>query len=469
MNTDDNGVRRLRRLLSQIIDQTANDQEFAELAALLAERPELHGEYLRMMQAEAALDELYARMQASDVARLGEALAMHPSDVIAGLAAPPSEPNRRTTPAQPSRPGRLSQLTADRLAAAGRRAWWALAAALLIAAFGYAVWPRSYGTLVAANDALWKSGSHCELGQALSKQWLELEAGAVQIAFRSAAVMKIEGPARFRLDGPGRCQLESGSGLAYVPVAARGFIVNTPTMHVVDLGTSFRVEVDDDGTTNLHVLEGVVEAAALSDDRATRLGAGEIAVVAAGGESGLQASGRESAFVRTSPRIAFRAKHPPALGPTGFRGDNRAYVFLERCNFTLPYDLSVNCATTGRHVQFGDIDGRLPAGERVDCYLIHSAPARKRHAVEGTVIFEGEILGIVADSDKLNATNDLFGSPWSLHCQHPERGLESIPDKNAELLEISPDRHTLRITMQTESVDQMRVLVRSVAADSLAE
>jgi hypothetical protein len=80
--------------------------------------------------------------------------------------------------------------------------------------------------------------------------------------------------------------------------------------------------------------------------------------------------------------------------------------------------------------------------------------------VEGTISFPGEILGIIASSDKLNSTNDLFSSPWSLRCQHPERGFEDAPDQNSDELSISPDRQTLSVKMRTQSIDQLRILVR---------
>lgn len=461
MTTDDKGVRRLRRLLSQIIDQAADESDFDELAALLAERPELQADYLHMMQAEAALDEIHSRFNLIEMLGGSHADNLRPADAIAGFATTATD-SKQSAPAESTpRRGWLTALQQLPSSVAGRTAWWSVAAALLVGAFSYAIWPKSYATLVAANDAVWKSGSHHELGERLGTGWMELEAGSVQIAFRSTAAMKIEGPARFRLDGSGHCQLERGAGLAYVPGAARGFSVDTPTMRVVDLGTSFRVEIDDAGTTNLHVLEGVVEATGPRRRDAIRLVAGEMAVAASGPEAILETYGKGSAPVRTSPRVAYRAKHPPALGPHGFRGDNRAYVFLERSQLALPYDVTVNCVTTGQHLRFNDTEGIVPVGERVDCFVIHSAPATGRHLVEGRIDFQGEILGVLADSDKLNATNELFGSPWSLRCQHPERGFENAPDENADQLSISADRRSLQIKVRTESVDQLRVLVRS--------
>jgi hypothetical protein len=97
----------------------------------------------------------------------------------------------------------------------------------------------------------------------------------------------------------------------------------------------------------------------------------------------------------------------------------------------------------------------------VDCYLLHSAPNLDRHAVKGSITFTGEVVGILATSDRLNATNGLFGTPWSLQCHHPERGLEDTPNKNADSIRISPDRRTIAVNFQTESIDQVRILVRS--------
>ena len=47
--------------------------------------------------------------------------------------------------------------------------------------------------------------------------------------------------------------------MAYVPDKNSGFKVDTPKTEVLDLGTEFGVSVEENGDTEIHVLEGLVE------------------------------------------------------------------------------------------------------------------------------------------------------------------------------------------------------------------
>ncbi len=89
---------------------------------------------------------------------------------------------------------------------------------------------------------------------------LEVKEGLAEIAFNSGARAFVEGPARLNIASENRVFLESGSLTAEVSPRAAGFTVNTPRMNVVDIGTRFGVRVCPEGETEVHVLEGIVEA-----------------------------------------------------------------------------------------------------------------------------------------------------------------------------------------------------------------
>lgn len=93
---------------------------------------------------------------------------------------------------------------------------------------------------------------------------LEIESGTAMISFNSGAAAIVEGPARLSLESNNRAFLQSGRITAEVPPAASGFTINTPRLNVVDIGTRFGVAVDENGDTELHVMEGVVEASRTS-------------------------------------------------------------------------------------------------------------------------------------------------------------------------------------------------------------
>jgi hypothetical protein len=94
---------------------------------------------------------------------------------------------------------------------------------------------------------------------------LRLEEGLVQLTFGSGAKVVVEGPSDFVISAPGQATLEVGKIAAVVPRSGRGYTILTPTAEVVDLGTEFGVEVDDTGSSEVHVFEGDVVARPRSD------------------------------------------------------------------------------------------------------------------------------------------------------------------------------------------------------------
>lgn len=94
----------------------------------------------------------------------------------------------------------------------------------------------------------------------ISNGLLELQSGVVEIAFNSGARVFLEGPAKLSVESENRAFLEAGNLTAEVNSHSTGFTINTPRMNIVDIGTRFGVKVDDTGDTEVHVMEGEVEA-----------------------------------------------------------------------------------------------------------------------------------------------------------------------------------------------------------------
>jgi hypothetical protein len=98
------------------------------------------------------------------------------------------------------------------------------------------------------------------VGEALPKGWVRLQHGTIEVAFRSGAIVHILGPALFGLDSPMRAFLEYGRVEVHAPDEARDFVIGTPAMDVVDLGTRFEMAVDQDSSEVLvDVIEGLVD------------------------------------------------------------------------------------------------------------------------------------------------------------------------------------------------------------------
>lgn len=103
----------------------------------------------------------------------------------------------------------------------------------------------------------------------ISNGVFEIESGVAEIAFNSGAKAFIEGPARLSVESDNRAFLEAGKLTAEVSEVSTGFTINTPRMNIVDIGTRFGVSVADSGDTEVHVMEGVVEASRSSGNSAS--------------------------------------------------------------------------------------------------------------------------------------------------------------------------------------------------------
>jgi hypothetical protein len=87
---------------------------------------------------------------------------------------------------------------------------------------------------------------------------LKLNAGLAQIEFLQGANVVLEGPVEFELTGPNEGALVLGKLRANVPKVAQGFSIDTPKGKVVDLGTEFGLNVEQDGVTEIYVYVGKV-------------------------------------------------------------------------------------------------------------------------------------------------------------------------------------------------------------------
>lgn len=340
----------------------------------------------------------------------------------------------------------------------GFRSQWkplAVAATLLL---GVVAWRLTlpFAHFVAVDDARWEGGETYAVGSQLGRGWLTLEQGNARLTFESGAMVSVQGPARFRARSSNGAEIEYGVVSVRTPESASGFRLKTPDYTVVDIGTGFRVSATESGASHLHVTEGRVEVYPGGSPEPLRLSAGQLAS-AAGPGTPLSVVDRVDPVCSESAE--YEAEHPASLAYNAYDHDDRIKVFLESYRRELSGVVRLNCTESGRHDRFDGVAARIEPGEVASTYLVHSAPTRRRHIVEGKITFPGRILGVVCSSDGLNATNESLGAGWSLQCAHPERGLESTPNRNGDYIWISPDRRSLSVVLKTESIDQLRVLV----------
>jgi hypothetical protein len=121
--------------------------------------------------------------------------------------------------------------------------------------------PLSVATVTNLRDAAPVPGQKpFALGQRVVRGSYAVASGSIELTFDCGAVVVLEGPARLTLESEYQARIERGRLRADVPRQAIGFLIETPRGTVRDLGTAFGVDVAQTGTTELHVLQGKVEA-----------------------------------------------------------------------------------------------------------------------------------------------------------------------------------------------------------------
>jgi len=152
----------------------------------------------------------------------------------------------------------------------------------------------------------------------LDHQYMLLE-GHIELLFPRGARTIFDAPAAFQLKSPEQVLVTFGNCSVYAPEGSEGFEVLTPSTHLIDRGTRFRVTVDEIGSSEVHVVEGLVEAIEETDR-----GRGQVQMVE--GEA-RHYSGSEAAFssAMTYSAVGYRKNLPDRLisfqGPLNSRGE----------------------------------------------------------------------------------------------------------------------------------------------------
>jgi hypothetical protein len=118
--------------------------------------------------------------------------------------------------------------------------------------------------LVNAQDCAWSGPG--PTGNLQAGRVLKIERGLAEIHFQCGARVVLEGPCVLELTSQRSARLVSGKLTARVPSSAAGFEVLSPEGRVIDRGTEFGV-LSDQGSTEVYVFKGQVEALPAAEDR----------------------------------------------------------------------------------------------------------------------------------------------------------------------------------------------------------
>ena len=120
-----------------------------------------------------------------------------------------------------------------------------------------------FARITQAENPVWKD-EQLAIGRLLGDRKLELISGVVEITFDSGATVTMSGPAQMTVVSANSALVDFGKVWADVPEPAIGFVIKTPTMRVVDLGTRFTVQVSESGESDVAVLKGEVRVGTTS-------------------------------------------------------------------------------------------------------------------------------------------------------------------------------------------------------------
>lgn len=343
------------------------------------------------------------------------------------------------------------------------------------------VQPEYVARLTRMIDCQWAEGSlapmpgvHLRAGRQL-----ELVEGLAEIEFKCGTVVILESPATFQPESENVGFLQIGKLTALVPERARGFVIQSPNITVVDLGTEFAVHVEKAGASEVYVFQGEVEVEFTQQTTIKqRLVAGTAARFAASGTEVTRMPTDAKRFkrsrqivagvLRVSGAVEFLETAPKSLAPGRLEDDRAVFLFLERENVALPQEIQGVIVSPRGRTLTREVRAAVPAGTRVDSYLLHFDPkgvsksSSGKHAA-GSVTFSRPVLGIIVDDGSLDASDGVFGRAGTITpAKKTVRGCEPGSLQSTDRFALSADRHVLKLDLRAAgAIDQARVLVAS--------
>ncbi|MFY9254166.1 MAG: FecR domain-containing protein [Fuerstiella sp.] len=320
-------------------------------------------------------------------------------------------------------------------------------------------------------------------GQQVMSGQLSLDRGLVRLDFVNGASLAIEGPAKIEIVDEMRVVLLRGVVTARISASAIGFVVNTKTAHVVDLGTAFGVSVGDDGTTDVCVFEGEVSVNKKDSESSqpTRVREGQ-AVRASEQSPTIDSTDYEvalfenawpvnSGVLQTTGSIRF-VSPGPNFHPGNYEDNEHIVVFPERSGFIPEDAIRVDMVDPGEYAKSDYRDKPvLPSGQRLTSYLLQldaypeGKNPNRRRSVRGQITFANPIAGVITATRLLKESEIIFGNP---DVEYPTaREVEPRPEGDErpgfDSLILAADRRTLFVELQENPghLDQVRVLIEA--------
>lgn len=323
-----------------------------------------------------------------------------------------------------------------------------------------------------------------DVGDRLGAELIEINSGLIRLLFDDGVEVTLQGPARYELNALGRTRLHAGLLTATVPPGAEGFLVDTPTAEVVDLGTVFGVQLVDDGVARVSVFDGEVEVTPTDGNTKSLVQEGE--TVHIGDDREVESSAFDtvsfekiwpvaSGIAGSSGAFRFAPPWPRRMGMV--QSDSEIFVLPEGYPQTLDEPLRLNATSAGSFRVAADLtDSELPALSRVKSFLLQFKPIDRRPGnagspsnrtdahelkrIVGDITFDQPVLGLIIRGADLRSSDGRFSVRGG---QIPQKGraLELFGTPRDDMITLSEDLRTVQLDLAAFGVfsDQVRVIV----------
>lgn len=336
------------------------------------------------------------------------------------------------------------------------------------------------GLLIQANRHL------SENDPLLTGHTYQLQQGVAKLRMNSGAAVILESPATFELLHHNSIRLREGSLAAEVESEAVGFVVETPSQRVVDLGTRFGVSVDAAGTSETHVFQGKVVCAPHRKDNTENathfLTTGQALQIKSDGSTPLPLTTNEDKFTRAlkfqaqikrlEGAIEYRQEMPRQIGAGDFTSSQYIFLIQEQNNLILSQDVTVwKLPHPGANPDQKAIQRVIPKGTTVNVFLLHldgphqDAQGREHPVVRlsGTIHFKHPVLGGFKTDKDLYATDPTLGSAYVAY-DNQEFGPSGRGLDKSDKTVLSDQDKTLDVSWNQRGSggigrDQIRILV----------
>ena len=366
-----------------------------------------------------------------------------------------------------------------------RRVLLAVAASLVLFFGIFSLWipSRSVGEVAQVVGAYRDNGVAYEIGEAVEPGSIFISRGLLRLDFSNGARVTLEGPAELEVFNESRIVLRRGLVTATIPESAVGFVVDTISAHVVDLGTSFGVSVRENGQTKVCVFDGEVEVSSSKTSGVSKLTQlvreGE-AVRTKVDSSVIDSVSYETAqfenawpvnygVLQTTGSMRF-VSPGPNFHPGNYEDNEHIVVFPEKRDFKASESIRVDMIDPGEYEKSHyDEKPTLVPNRAMTSYLLQldaypeGKNPNRRRSVRGQITFANPIVGVVTEDRLLNQSEVVFGIPGA---DYPSaRTIEPRPEGDQrpgfDKLILTADRHSLILELRENPghLDQVRVLV----------